>query len=117
METFDETIERLARDGEEMGAVGELLQREGHMEREDVQARMRRLVHEYGCEGKAALGRYSCSDLTLLLSAKQLHLEEVSERLVKGTDSPMVAWRLKNILECQLREVGQEVQKNLGLGR
>jgi hypothetical protein len=113
----DAAFEKLALNACECGNVFEVL-REQLMEREELQARMRRLVAEHSTEGQAALDRLGGADLLLLLSAKQHHLGEVSQRLATGKDDPMVCWKLKGILEAHVREVGQELdRKGISRGR
>src|SRR5262245_47807126 len=63
----------------------------------------RRLVARYHAEG---LGGMTGAEVSLLLSEKQLHLAEVSERLGRCEDV-MVGIRLKAGLENEVRVIGE----------
>jgi hypothetical protein len=80
-----------------MNAVSKLVQ--------DLRARGRRLVIQYHRSG---LGGMTAAEVRLLLSEKQLHLEDVCKRCERGEDLPVNAV-LKRFLERDVGEIGRAV--------
>lgn len=76
---------------------------------EELQARTRRLVAEYGARGVETVRGISAADRRLLLGAKQSHLAEVSQRCSKGLDLN-VNVVLKRLLERDVREIGKAME-------
>jgi hypothetical protein len=69
----------------------------------DLRARGRRLVIQYH---RGGLGGMTAAEVRLLLSEKQLHLEDVCRRCERGEDLPVNAV-LKRFLERDVGEIGR----------
>jgi hypothetical protein len=73
---------------------------------ENRATRARRLVAEFTAHGADALAGMSTAERWLLLTEKQAHLAQVTERCAKG-EGLHVNVPLKQILEGHVREIGR----------